>query len=162
MNERLIWDEIQKKYPDQWVIVTDAELSKENFIKSGIILKLCTDSDIEDAVIDYCKRGIPIEYQKTFKESELSTIDFDKLNLDIENGITLSLSKIIQRYPNQCLGLANIKYQPNSKIIDTATVVYTDKTFEELSTLKLLTNGKIINYFTTPDNEIELLNLEVV
>jgi hypothetical protein len=39
MNERLTWEEIKHKYPDQWIGLTDVEYKTENdaSIKSGIV-----------------------------------------------------------------------------------------------------------------------------
>jgi hypothetical protein len=39
MNERLTWEEIKLKYPDQWIGLTDVEYKPENdaSIKSGVV-----------------------------------------------------------------------------------------------------------------------------
>ena len=39
MNERYTWREIQKKFPDQWVGLTDVEYELDNSatIKSGVV-----------------------------------------------------------------------------------------------------------------------------
>ena len=37
MKERLTWDEIEKRYPDQWVGLTDVEWKNEANVKSAVV-----------------------------------------------------------------------------------------------------------------------------
>jgi hypothetical protein len=47
MNERLTWEEIKHKYPDQWIGLTDVEYKTENdaSIKSGIVTYIGKNMD---------------------------------------------------------------------------------------------------------------------
>ena len=57
MNERLQWNEIQEKYPDQWVGLTDVEWSNASTVKAAVVkytdkskdelLELQLDGDIQ-------------------------------------------------------------------------------------------------------------------
>lgn len=37
MKERLSWEEIQRRYPDQWVGLSDCEMYNDVSVKSGIV-----------------------------------------------------------------------------------------------------------------------------
>lgn len=53
MAERVTWEEIVKKYPDQWISLADPEVDEENNeINSGIVLAAGPDYDV---VIDETK-----------------------------------------------------------------------------------------------------------
>lgn len=60
------------------------------------------------------------------------------------------------KYPNTWLGINNIRYKDNNKTtIESADVVYTDKTASELGLLAL--QGEDIQpLFTTPDEVFQL------
>lgn len=40
MQERLTWKEIQQKYPDQWVGLTDVEYDKDNVTVISAVVKV--------------------------------------------------------------------------------------------------------------------------
>lgn len=66
----------------------------------------------------------------------------------------LTRQQMAEKYPNQWLGIANIKYKNNNGItMESADVVYTDKTEEELLLMQIKNTG-IIAWYTTADQEI--------
>lgn len=67
----------------------------------------------------------------------------------------LTKKQIESQYPNQWIGIANIVFNPKTGEIESADVIYTDKTASELGFLAL--NGeKIEPFFTTPDDTFQM------
>ena len=46
-DERMTWNEMVKKYPDQWVVVEDAEMNGPDIL-SGIVVTVMPDDKITD------------------------------------------------------------------------------------------------------------------
>lgn len=68
----------------------------------------------------------------------------------------LTREQMAEKYPNTWLGLNNIKYLNNDGVtLESADVVYTDKTASELG-LMALQGEDIQPLFTTPDNVFQL------
>ncbi|MBD5508810.1 MAG: hypothetical protein HDR05_12405 [Lachnospiraceae bacterium] len=68
----------------------------------------------------------------------------------------LTREQMEKKYPNTWLGINNIKYQnDNGVTIESADVVYTDKTASELG-LMVLQGEDIQPLFTTPDEAFQL------
>ncbi len=66
------------------------------------------------------------------------------------------------QYPNQCIGLDNIKYQDNDGVtVEEADVVYTDKTYEELLNIQIDTHGRILTFYTGGDKALPLGAVEI-
>lgn len=69
----------------------------------------------------------------------------------------MTWEEIVEAYPDQWVGLANIEYKTGNRAsIQSAEVVYTDKTKFELSYIQLETDNQIKGYFTTPDTVFQL------
>lgn len=65
--------------------------------------------------------------------------------------------EIKEKYPDQWVGLTEVEYEPdNDATIESAVVLYTDKTASELTRMQIQTDGEIIGIYTTPDNEFQL------
>ena len=65
----------------------------------------------------------------------------------------LTLQEMIQKYPNQWIGIKDLETENNA--LKSADVIYTDKTASELGFLAL--NGeKIEPFFTTPDDTFQM------
>ena len=63
----------------------------------------------------------------------------------------LTWEEIQQKYPDQWVGLVDVKYLEDDGIsIESAVVKYLDKTKSELT--KMALKGEIISRYTTPDN----------
>lgn len=45
------WKELVKQFPDKWVVVEDAELTNAGFIKSGKLIGVCDDTEIDEFVV---------------------------------------------------------------------------------------------------------------
>ncbi len=46
-SDRMTWDEMVKSYPDQWVVVKDAEMCGPDIL-SGIIVDAIPDDEIQE------------------------------------------------------------------------------------------------------------------
>ena len=53
-NERLTIQEIEQKYPDEWLLIVDCEISENTELLSGIVVVHSKSrEDIHDALTDY-------------------------------------------------------------------------------------------------------------
>lgn len=71
----------------------------------------------------------------------------------IETLTRLTREQMAKQYPNQWLGLKNIHYKNNDGItLESAEVVYTDKTRDELLAMQIAGTDEIISWYTTENN----------
>lgn len=62
----------------------------------------------------------------------------------------LTRQQMAEKYPDQYLGITNIQYEDNDGVtMESADVVYTDKTDEELLTLQVSGTEDIMCWYTT-------------
>lgn len=67
----------------------------------------------------------------------------------------LTWREIQHRYPDQWIGLTNVKYIDDDGVsIESAVVRYTDRTKSELT--RRMLKGEIVSRYTTPDNVFQL------
>lgn len=67
----------------------------------------------------------------------------------------MTWKEIQEKYPDQWVGLVDVKYVNNDGVsIETAVVKYTDKSKSDLTRLAL--RGEIVSRYTTPDNIFQL------
>ena len=67
----------------------------------------------------------------------------------------MTWEEIQEKYPDQWVGLVDVKYLEDDGIsIESAVVKYLDKTKSELT--KMALKGEIISRYTTPDNVFQL------
>lgn len=65
----------------------------------------------------------------------------------------MAWKEIKEKYPDQWVGLTEVRYKPdNDATIESAVVLYTDKSKTELTGMQIHTNGRILAVYTTPDN----------
>lgn len=64
-NEFYTWKELVDKYPDKYVVVVDAELGVAGEIKSGNLIAVCEDNEIDDFIISLYKEHKKFEYSRT-------------------------------------------------------------------------------------------------
>lgn len=65
----------------------------------------------------------------------------------------LTREQMAKQYPNQWLGLKNVKYKNDDGItLESAEVVYTDKTKDELLLMQIKGTDGIIGWYTTENN----------
>lgn len=76
MSKRLTWDEIVNLYPNRWVVVEDAELTSGLFIKSGVVIKVCKNDEIDAFLVKCFKEGRDIYYQRTTDNTSTGIITF--------------------------------------------------------------------------------------
>ena len=67
----------------------------------------------------------------------------------------LTWDEIQEKYPDQWVGLVDIKWKNDSNI-ESAIVKYVDKSKDELTLMQIQTNGEILGRYTTPDNVFQL------
>ena len=67
----------------------------------------------------------------------------------------MTWEEIQKKYPDQWVGLVDVKYVDDDGIsVESAVVKYTDKTKSDLTRLAL--KGEIISRYTTPDNIFQM------
>ena len=67
----------------------------------------------------------------------------------------MTWSEIQQAYPDQWVGLVDVKYLNDDGVsIESAVVKYTDKPKSELT--RMMLDGEIISRYTTPDHVFQL------
>ncbi len=67
----------------------------------------------------------------------------------------MTWEEIQERYPDQWVGLVDVKYVDDDGIsVESAVVKYTDKSKSDLTRLAL--KGEIISRYTTPDNIFQM------
>ena len=67
----------------------------------------------------------------------------------------MTWEEIQKKYPDQWVGLVDVKYVDDDGIsVESAVVKYTDKSKSDLT--RLVLNGEIISRYTTPDNIFQM------
>lgn len=64
-NEYTTWNQLVEKYPDQWGVVENAELTKGGFIKAGELIAVGNSAEVDDFVVECYKADRKIDYQRT-------------------------------------------------------------------------------------------------
>ena len=59
IKERMTWDEMVNRYPDQWVVIEDAEMNGSDII-SGVIVTAKPDSEITQYRLNNKRRDYEI------------------------------------------------------------------------------------------------------
>jgi hypothetical protein len=67
MPERLTWEQIVDRYPNQWVALTDVEYLNNDKInvESGIVVANMTDDEYIDKRVSFIKQGLYYSYWRT-------------------------------------------------------------------------------------------------
>ena len=72
-------------------------------------------------------------------------------------GERLAWDDIKQQYPDQWIGLTEVKYKPdNDASIASAVVSYINKSKDELTRMQIQTDGALVAIYTTPDHVFQL------
>ena len=67
----------------------------------------------------------------------------------------MTWEEIQEKYPDQWVGLVDVKYMDDDGIsVESAVVKYTDKSKSDLT--RLVLKGEIISRYTTPDNVFQM------
>jgi len=70
-------------------------------------------------------------------------------------GDRMTWEEIQKKYPDQWVGLVDVKYVDDDAIsVESAVVKYTDKSKSDLT--RLVLKGEIISRYTTPDNIFQM------
>ena len=69
------WDELVEKFPGMWVIIEDPELTEAGFIRSGKLIGVCDDTEVDEFVISCYKENKKISYERTTEESGVGTVN---------------------------------------------------------------------------------------
>ena len=67
MSERMTWKEIQEKYPDQWVALTDVYyLNNDNCnVESAVLICVMSDEDYVQTRLRFIHEGKDYAYTRT-------------------------------------------------------------------------------------------------
>ena len=69
----------------------------------------------------------------------------------------MTWSEIAKAYPNQWVGLTEVEYKPdNDATIQSAVVLYTDWSKDDLQMEQFKTDGKILARYTNPNKLFQL------
>lgn len=71
------WNELIDKFPDKWVIVENPELTDAGFIRSGKLIGVCDDTEIDDFVISCYRENRNISYERTTEESGVGIVNIE-------------------------------------------------------------------------------------
>ena len=71
------WNELIDKFPDKWVIVENPELTDAGFIRSGKLIGVCDDTEIDDFVISCYRENRNISYERTTEESGVGIVNVE-------------------------------------------------------------------------------------
>lgn len=67
MAKRLTWLEIQKKYPDQWVALSDVEYVDDDGcnVESAVVICGMSDNEYINCRLDFVRSGKNYRYKRT-------------------------------------------------------------------------------------------------
>ena len=69
----------------------------------------------------------------------------------------LTWAQIQERYPNQWVGLIDVKRKEDNSAVESAVVMYTDKSKDELACMQIHdSTHSLYSCFTTPDSIFQL------
>ncbi len=74
-EELYTWNELVEKFPGKWVVVEDAELTDAGFIKSGKLIGVCNDTEIDSFVISCYQDNKNIYYERTNEGSGVGIVN---------------------------------------------------------------------------------------
>lgn len=78
------WNELIDKFPDKWVIVENPELTEAGFIRSGKLIGVCDDTEIDDFVISCYRENRNISYERTTEESGVGIVNVEDFNYAVK------------------------------------------------------------------------------
>ena len=78
------WDELVEKFPDKWVIVEEAELTEAGFIRSGKLIGVCDDTEIDEFVISCYRENKKISYERTTEESGVGIVNVEDFKFAVK------------------------------------------------------------------------------
>ena len=64
-GSRVNIEDLEKLYPDQWVILDDCEWENKSTIKSGVLVDVCSDGDLSKKRIANRHAGKIYTYKRT-------------------------------------------------------------------------------------------------
>lgn len=67
MNERMTWEEIQNKYPNQWVALKDViYLNNDGCnVETAVVVCVMSDDDYVEKRLSFIRNGENYEYERT-------------------------------------------------------------------------------------------------
>lgn len=78
------WDELVEKFPGKWVIVEDPELTEAGFIRSGKLIGVCDDTEVDEFVIFCYKENKKISYERTTEESGVGIVNVEDFKFAVK------------------------------------------------------------------------------
>lgn len=83
-NKFYTWEQLVEKYPDKWVVVENAELTKGGFIKAGELIAVGESAEIDDFVVECYNAGRKIDYQRTTDSGSVGVLYVDGIGIRVE------------------------------------------------------------------------------
>ncbi len=78
------WQEFVEQFPDRWVVVENSELTDAGFIKSGKLIGVCDDSEIDEYVISCYKDNKNISYERTTEGSGVGIVNVENFKYAVK------------------------------------------------------------------------------
>lgn len=141
MSKRLTWNEICKKYPNQWVGLSNVYYDEKDCVVSGnvVCFNESYNSILEQPTVE------------PFHTSRVGGIIPINSSFDVQ----LTWNEICDKYPNQWVGLTDIVRDNSWMSIESAKVKYVGLSYDELTYLYSVKN--LCKVFPTSDTVIEPL-----
>lgn len=146
-NKLMTWWEMREQFPWRFVFVEVTKSGGRGF-EEGIVRFVVETSEIEE-MIKYCEEhNLNYVYQWVTGIMPIEPGDYDPdPNVTSER---LTREQMQERYPNQWLGLVDVKYQDDDGItVESGVVKYANKTRSQL--MRLEDRDEIVRYCTRPD-----------
>jgi len=71
------WSELVEKFPNKWIVVENAELTSAGFIKSGKLIGVCDDTEIDEFIVSCYREHKNINYERTTEGSGVGIINVE-------------------------------------------------------------------------------------
>lgn len=78
------WHELVEKFPNKWIVVEDAELTGAGFIKSGRLIGVCDDTEIDEFVISCYRDNKNISYERTTEGSGVGIVNVENFEYAVK------------------------------------------------------------------------------
>lgn len=145
MIEKLSWKEICKRYPEQWIGLTDVEWKDKTHGEVAAAVVSITGLDWESLGNLWAEKR---DFSPMFTFPD---IVFDK-SLE-KNYKRLTYEEIQEKYPSQWATLAQVEWEPNNNAtIKSAIVLYHGRPMGELTFMQTIVEGHLWSEYTTSDD----------
>lgn len=151
-NKLMTWREMREQYPGYVVFVEVTKSGRRGF-EEGIV-RFVVELDMLEAMIKYCEdHNLKYVYQWVTGIPPIEPGDYDPdPNVTTER---LTREQMRERYPNQWVGLVDVKYQDDDGItVESGIVKYANKTRSQL--MRLEAHNEVVRCYTSPGSGLQL------